>query len=287
MAKMVKRILEQESAIRVVLSTDRKVSHLVPTWQDIDVLKSIDRALSPLSSLTDILSGDTYVTISAVLPMLQLIESSILKEEEEDTNLTKEIKRRIIFDLKGRYPEFPDSDAVLEILQLATFLDPRFKTNFEDLELEHIKETVIAECTEIAETSESILHSGSGRSATLEPPTKKKNLGSLFKKHDEQDTLASSSCSSPRSTDEICREELQAYLVLPKLDFEENPLVWWKATSSHYPLLSKMARKYLSVCATSSPSERLFSSSGKIVTPLRACMKPHKVDMLTFLTNNL
>ena len=60
-------------------------------WQDIDVLWSIDRALSPLSFLTDILSGDTYVTISAVLPMLQLIESSILKEKE-DTNLTKEIK---------------------------------------------------------------------------------------------------------------------------------------------------------------------------------------------------
>ena len=33
-AKMVSRILEQEESIRIVLSADRKTSHLVPTWQD-------------------------------------------------------------------------------------------------------------------------------------------------------------------------------------------------------------------------------------------------------------
>jgi len=51
-------------------------------------------------SLTDALSGESYVTISAVLPMLHLIESSILKEEESDTQLTKDIKGRITTDLK-------------------------------------------------------------------------------------------------------------------------------------------------------------------------------------------
>ena len=51
MAQMIKRILEQE-AIRVTLRSDRKTSHLVPIWQDIEVLQAIDKALSPLSSLT-------------------------------------------------------------------------------------------------------------------------------------------------------------------------------------------------------------------------------------------
>ena len=55
-----------------------------------DVLQSIDKALSPLSSLTDILSGEGYVTISTVLPMLQLIESSLLKKEEDDTELSRD-----------------------------------------------------------------------------------------------------------------------------------------------------------------------------------------------------
>ena len=83
-AKMVSRILEQEEAIRVVLSTDRKTSHLVPTWQDIDVLQSIHQALSPLCNLTDILSGEDYVTVSAVIPLMDLINNNFLKETEEE-----------------------------------------------------------------------------------------------------------------------------------------------------------------------------------------------------------
>ena len=47
MAKMVTRILEQENAIRTVLSADTKASHLIPTWQDIQVLTAIHQALSP------------------------------------------------------------------------------------------------------------------------------------------------------------------------------------------------------------------------------------------------
>ena len=73
MAKMVSRILEQKKAIHLVLSVDCNTSNIVPTWQDLDVLQAINQAVSPLSSLTDILSGEQYVTVSAVLPMLKLI----------------------------------------------------------------------------------------------------------------------------------------------------------------------------------------------------------------------
>ena len=55
--QMIKRLLEQEQAIRVVLSADRKVSYLVPTWQDVDIWKAINAALEPLAGFTDILSG--------------------------------------------------------------------------------------------------------------------------------------------------------------------------------------------------------------------------------------
>ena len=37
----------------------------------------------------------------------------------------------------------------------------------------------------------------------------------------------------------------------------------------------------------SAASERLFSTSGNIVSPLRSCLKPSKVDMLVFLSKNL
>ncbi len=51
--------------------------------------------------------------------------------------------------------------------------------------------------------------------------------------------------------------------------------------------LSQLARKYLCVCATSTSSERLFIAAGNVVTPLRAHLKPDKVEMLTFLSKNL
>ena len=46
MAKIVACIMKQENAIRTVLSADRKASHLLPTWQDLQVLTAIHKALS-------------------------------------------------------------------------------------------------------------------------------------------------------------------------------------------------------------------------------------------------
>ena len=66
---MVDRLMEQMEAIRVVLCYDRSSSHLIPSWQDCDILLSITAALKPLKVMTDALSGET------VLPYLLLTES--------------------------------------------------------------------------------------------------------------------------------------------------------------------------------------------------------------------
>ncbi len=47
--QVVSRLLEMEEGVRRVLSSDRKTARLILTWQDIDVLKSIDKVLSQLS----------------------------------------------------------------------------------------------------------------------------------------------------------------------------------------------------------------------------------------------
>jgi len=41
------------------------------------------------------------------------------------------------------------------------------------------------------------------------------------------------------------------------LDAEEDPLKWWIESQRIYPRLSKLARKYLCIPATSSSSERV------------------------------
>ena len=99
------RLLEQEDAVRVVLSSDRKTSHLIPTWQDIEVLESISKALSPISELTDFLSGEDHVTASAVIPVLHNLKTKILIAKEDDTALTRDIKKIVIDDLHARYTD--------------------------------------------------------------------------------------------------------------------------------------------------------------------------------------
>ncbi|CAI5637539.1 unnamed protein product, partial [Oreochromis niloticus] len=57
---MVSRVLEQQKAIARVLSQDRGTRHLIPSWQDIDVLEAINKTLGPLVEFTDALSGEKY-----------------------------------------------------------------------------------------------------------------------------------------------------------------------------------------------------------------------------------
>ncbi len=93
---MVARMLEQEVAVRQVLSADRKSSHLFRSWQDLEVLESINSALTPLKDFTDILSAwESYVTVSTIKPILRHLDEEVLVDRDEDTQLTKDIKERV------------------------------------------------------------------------------------------------------------------------------------------------------------------------------------------------
>ena len=91
---MVARVLEQKKAVRQVLSSDRKTAHLIATWQDIEVLESLNKALAPLADLTDIISGEDYVTVSYVRLLLHHIYTEALSVHSDDTRLTKDNKEK-------------------------------------------------------------------------------------------------------------------------------------------------------------------------------------------------
>ena len=88
-----------------------------------------------------------------------------------------------------------------------------------------------------------------------------------------------SNVSGTMETSEYFKEHL-----IPR---EREPLTWWLEHEKKYPNLSKLARKYLSITATSVPSERLFSKAGELVSHKRSCLKPSNVNMLLFLNQNL
>lgn len=79
--------------------------------------------------------------------------------------------------------------------------------------------------------------------------------------------------------------ELTIYLHTAESDLDISPLEWWRQHEVNLPLVAMLAKKYLCVPATSSPSERAFSASGNIVTCKKSeneCLKPEKLVFLAF-----
>lgn len=111
---------------------------------------------------------------------------------------------------------------------------------------------------------------------------KKKTLGSFFKT-----TEGTTPRPSHHQEEQAIASELQSYLQLDNLDSEEDPLDWWREHQRPYPQLSKLAKKYLCIPATSSPSEMVFSTGRNVVTCLHSSLKPDNVDRLVFLAKNL
>ena len=84
------------------------------------------------------------------------------------------------------------------------------------------------------------------------------------------------------------KDEFTKYLneeTLPALE-KYDPFEWWRINKIHYPRLAKIARKYLSIPATSVPSERLFSGAGNLITHDRNRLSPRLVNQIMFLKRN-
>ena len=240
--KMVARVLEQQKAIIDVLSADKNNRHLIPTWQDIEVLESMNAAVTPLLEFTDSLSGESYVTVSYVKPVLHLFRTNLLKLNEEDTQLTKEMKTKIMTYLDEKYAG-PDTD---DLLDMATLMDPRFKVQYIRPEkVRAIKMRAVSEGVNEGQSqagaSEGAADQGAegGAAAATEPPLplgvkkQRKSLGSFFKKQSqEEDDL-------PLTEEQKVESELEKYLMCPDADSEAEPLDWWRLHGHNFPRLSQ------------------------------------------------
>lgn len=278
--RMIERFLEQKKALTEVLENDKKTRHLVPTWQDTDVLKSVLAAIKPLLNFTDSLSGEKYVSVSCVKPVLDLFRDEILKVSTDDTTLTKDLKEKIQQYMDDKYHD----DNVNRLLDMAGLCDPRFKLQHTVTEQkENIKHLILEEMDNLnkvpSASAESTGDSQSPVPSTSEcedlPAKKRRTLGSLLKRRNSADSLTKS-----------MHEELSSYLAYQQADTEECPLEWWRQNEKRFPNLATVAKKYLAIPATSSASERVFSTGGNIVSPQRSRLNPDKVNMLIFLSHN-
>ena len=250
-AVMVKRILEQKEAIRIVLSSDHATSHLAITWQDIDLLTSIESFLSPLEDLTDTLLGETHVTISVVKPLLEHLITDLLSPNDGDTEFTKQMKQRCKAKILQQYEGDGITD-VKRLLDIATFLDRRFKhckdNEVNKKEIEELVKIEILKASDYEYDNTNLvvdIQDKEGSSEIDIPTPKRSKLGKFLGRKYGLDTLQSdgSTNGSGMSPLEKAKNEMTMYLQYPQLDIADFPLGWWKKEALHLPILSTLAKK--------------------------------------------
>jgi len=163
---MIVRFLEQQQAIYRLLAGDRNTKD-----NDITVLEKVSQLLCPLHDFTDVLASEKQVILSSLKPVLEHINNEILQDQEKDCTLTKQMKHVIREDL---LMELRYTEEMKNVLNIFSFLDPRFKGSF----AENLDDTVKA-CSDEAQAlaSQKILQQHPHRAPpllTLPPPKGKR-----------------------------------------------------------------------------------------------------------------
>ena len=129
---------------------------------------------------------------------------------------------------------------------------------------------------------------GSGSShkgEVIEPAIKKRRSGLAVLLGDDYTNENITSNGDSDDTDPVLKE-IESYLKERPIDREEHPLEWWKENQHRFPLVSRVAKRYLTIPIMSTPAERVFSTAGLTVTRLRSCLTPEHVNMLVYLNKN-
>ncbi|XP_056287594.1 E3 SUMO-protein ligase ZBED1-like [Pseudoliparis swirei] len=180
-----------------------------------------------------------------------------------------------------------DAD-VQAFLEEATVLDPRFKTKLDKEEIwDRVREAAVAanseaaanELSEQGETQRQGDEEGEEDDDT--PAVKQSKRTALEELFEEEDREL-----IPESMAQRVHQEVQLYRSLPSIPSTNHATLWWWHKRDTLSLLSGLAESYLCVQASSSPSERVFSTAGDTISPERSRILPEKADMLIFLHKN-
>ena len=310
---MIESVINNDEAVSSVLRIDTKYCALLLSPQEINTLTDVKAVLMPWKKLTVMMSADKYPTLSLVAPSINHLLTKLLQDNPLDTELVQNMKKAMANDLKTRYQQ----EEIKKLLLSAAFLDPRLRAlefivcndNNKSEEQKKLavdadkkmvkaeikrrmilldtKPQVKSEACEIPPEGNPPLPSCSAITDGQLPSKKPKLEPNLF--DDFFSDIMVTKVEPPTSSMMRAKKELKLYLTLPVTttpDSTFNQLEWWKQNEVQLPMMSRVAKSILSIPATSTPSERLFSKAGFLINKKRANLKPSKVDMMLFLNAN-
>ncbi|KAG7169436.1 Zinc finger BED domain-containing protein 4-like 10 [Homarus americanus] len=160
----------------------------------------------------------------------------------------------------------------MEAFHLAATLDPCYKLGWchdYDNEVQDISDLLTVKYN----MAGSVDPTATDTSPAEPPPMKRNKFVALANRS-----------STPRPTPP--ETEASLYLNQPCLQEDGDPLGNWKAKQPEFPVLARLAAKYLAIPATSSPVERLFSIAGKLFRPERCNLSDKRLGQLMMIRCN-
>src|SRR5215204_2271001 len=221
-------------------------------------------------------AADVFIMIEEV----ETLENKVIENNNNQTknnkfNLDKPLETKDLLDKvrKDLYNAMCFYWKVLsEDYLISTILDPRIKSMNNKIEEEEILHKKYEEYKEnyLPTPNESRSSSPTpSESSIILNPIYKPKLFSIFEQN------------QPRASDEV-----EEYLKENKIPFNQCPFNWWLNNKNKYPILAKMARIHLAISATSTPSERLFSDAGNLLSAKRSRMNSELFRRIMFLKRN-
>ena len=86
-----------------------------------------------------------------------------------------------------------------------------------------------------------------------------------------------------KSSHESQETEISKFMKEDPAEDNQSVLQYWSARSTKYPILSKLAKKFLAIPASSSGVERIFSIAGSLARARRARLQPKTLENVIFL----
>lgn len=237
--------------------------HLTLSDDEWEALEAVAHLLEPFKTVSTLADTKSYVNISTSVDF-SLFLKHVLRTE-------KDIHRGFNIPYDAALEKLKVYHDKLGIVgAMCTLLDPRLNHTYLQKHcqpdwVEHVLKSAFDIYTANVEKAKAKNDEDSDKP----PPTKKPM-------YDFDEWL-----SRRKKIATMTMNEMQCYLALPQMARSTRSLEWWKRNESSYPIVSKMARDYLAIPATSVPSGRIINDGADLVSPNRARLDAQSIRMAT------
>lgn len=285
---MIERLMDIKSDLYTVLNAPEftKHKHLLLKDSHWTIIEQILPLLKVLVETTEVLCVEEYATSSVVYPLVFGLMKNHLASNEFDSGLLRELKSKIADGIQKRL--LSDHDGVpfyKSVCMISTVLDPRYKRlRFltEDQKTGAYDEVKRRLNVKTSPGSEPETNPAPDVSVKIEPGTDATPCIKLEKHSNALQFIMGDIIEiGDDEVTEYC--EFDQYMAEPIRSVSLNPLLWWKENQSRFPVLSSLAKTFLTIPATSVPSERVFSAAGLTITKQRSSLDPSVADAIIFM----